>query len=146
MNAITNSPEYTIDEQAWADEFVDLFKQTVGNFVQHICDYYADEMFPDKLVNQTAQLSLKARAWHKDVRSNVLTLDFQPCLYDANGVYDAETMKLFEDHKPNPSHHGPILTSVGFGLTSSESFGTKKPSVTVWQVKVDVIVEGYFDD
>ncbi|KAG9081499.1 hypothetical protein FS749_007619 [Ceratobasidium sp. UAMH 11750] len=49
------------------------------------------------------------------------------------------------DQKVVPAPAEPIISTVSFGLQSSEAEGGGQPVKRVWQEKVMVLTDGYFE-
>jgi len=150
-SAAFKSIELTVsptDDRKWAHEFVLSFKNDItAPLVQSICEHWVGEMFPKKLFDAGVDIALKTRMWHRDIQSNFLALDFQPILVAPMTQFSPEYMNLHKKHRLSASHPSPhdILASVGIGLSSSKSFGTKRDTEEELQVGVDVLTEGFFE-
>ncbi|KAG9088926.1 hypothetical protein FRC06_001775 [Ceratobasidium sp. 370] len=91
-----------------------------------------------------ASIISKAYRWNQMVKAEVILLDFQPIMFPNGTRFDPTSMALL-DQKVVPAPAEPIISTVSFGLQSSEAEGGGQPVKRVWQEKVMVLTDGYFE-
>ncbi|CAE7053763.1 unnamed protein product, partial [Rhizoctonia solani] len=91
-----------------------------------------------------ASVVTKAYQWNQMVKTEVILLDFHPCLFPTGAPYDSKGMKSIE-RTPAPSAAEPILTTVALGLESSEAEGEGRAPKFVWQEQAVVLTNAYFE-
>jgi hypothetical protein len=91
-----------------------------------------------------ASIVSSAYRWNRMVKTEVILLDFQPIMFQNGAQYDPASMNLL-DQKAVPAQAEPIISTVSFGLQSSEAEGGGKPTKRVWQEKVTVLTNDYFE-
>ncbi|QRV77753.1 hypothetical protein RhiJN_05768 [Ceratobasidium sp. AG-Ba] len=91
-----------------------------------------------------ASIISKAYRWNQMVKTDVILLDFQPIMFPNGTRYDPTSMRLL-DPKIAPVPAEPIISTVSLGLQSSEAEGGGHPVRRVWQERVMVLTNDYFE-
>ncbi|KDQ12501.1 hypothetical protein BOTBODRAFT_56770 [Botryobasidium botryosum FD-172 SS1] len=104
-------------DEAWAQEFVAFFNDCcVIPLVKSLCGHWSSQAMPESLSHSIYEIALKARAWHREIRSNFMALDFTPVTFEVDAQLDPESMLLYKKHRPNAASCPRILATVGLGL------------------------------
>ncbi|KAH7336832.1 hypothetical protein B0J17DRAFT_444937 [Rhizoctonia solani] len=128
--------------QRWLDNYISqLIHYLLQPFLAAI--YGESARMTAKHKQTVASVVTKAYQWNQMVKTQVILLDFHPCLFPTGTPYDLKSMKSIE-RIPTPSANEPILTTVTLGLESSESEGGGRPLKCVRQEKAVVLTNTYF--
>jgi hypothetical protein len=129
---------------AWAESFAShIQSQVIKPLLQKLFGLNDPAYrLPAKEHDALVIIGLAAYRWNQDVKSSFMSLDFNVVAYDEGEKFLNEGMRLEDD---DVVAGRKVLGSVGLGLQSSMCFGSAREKEFVWQEKVAVVTEGYFD-
>lgn len=87
----------------------------------------------------------KAYNWNQMVKSEVILLDFHPVMCSTGTRFDPVAMDGPPDQTFLPTQAEPIISTVSLGLQSSEAEGGGRSPMYIWQDKVTVLTDVYFE-
>lgn len=138
----------TVEERAdaWGEGFMqvvlnEIIKPIVNAFQSQSENGY---QFPDKLAKLLQKIGRDAYYWSFSANTTYLHHDFHLILFHPC-AFVADDMQLGDKYKLSPDG-STTVASVGLGLKSSVALGHDKDPEAVWQEKVPVITEEYFQD
>lgn len=106
---------------------------------------YGDAAYiSSKREQSLASIISNAYQWNRMVKTEVILLDFQPVMFPTSTPFDPSAMSPINQTPPRLDAE-PILSTVSLGLQSSEGEGGGVSPKHVWQQKVVVLTDAYFE-
>jgi hypothetical protein len=139
----------TIEERAdaWGEGFMNV---VINDIIAPIVNAFQTQSetpypLPEKQVKLFQKVGRDAYIWSFKAKTTYLHHDFHLTLFKPNQPYLPDDMQLGDKYKLSPDG-STMLTCVGLGLKSSVALGHYQKPEEVWQEKVPVITEEYFQE
>jgi hypothetical protein len=97
------------------------------------------------LLNKVLKLGADAIAWCYNTRSTYIHLDFHLTGFKPPKPFDPKSMQIYDKYDLRGDGQSEVIAVVGFGLRSSCATGGGKHPEEVWQERVPVVTEEYFE-
>jgi hypothetical protein len=129
----------------WSDRFADYILTILSSIVSSLFGTVPVGVFPANFRGQLTSIVTEAYEWNSSVKSTFKSLDFHPALFTSADGFDAASMTLYLDHKPDQVPP-KIIAAVSMALASTEwvSSGADAREEIVWQTRGEVLTEGFF--
>jgi hypothetical protein len=129
----------------WSDSFADDVLKKLSSIVSSLFDS-TPSVFPANFRGELISIGTEAYNWNRTVKSTFKSLDFCPVLFTSADPFDPDSMSLYLNHKADKTPPGNIVVAVTLGLASNLSVpsGDEMKEESVWQIKAEVVTEGYF--